>query len=75
MSSLGRSRRYSHNNFIQKIFSDTHAVFLSGKNVQSPSQSSFSMEQVQKQVVSLESSETYLSVAVKYVGMIAEGST
>ena len=33
------------------------------------------MEQLQKQVASLKSSEVYLSIDIKYVGMVTKGST
>ena len=39
-------------------------------NVQRTSESSFLMEKIQKLVVSLESSEVYLSTDIKYVGVI-----
>ena len=44
-------------------------------NVQSATESSFLAEMIQKQIVSLYSSEVYLSVDIKYVGVINEGST
>ena len=44
-------------------------------NVQSASESLFLMEQFQKQVVSLKSSEVYLSIDIKYVGVTTTGST
>ena len=46
-------------------------------NVQSASGNSFSMEQVQKQVVLdrfLKGSEVYFSTDIKYVGVITKGS-
>ena len=44
-------------------------------DVQLASESSFSMEQVHTQVVSLKRSEVYLSIDIKYVGVITKGST
>ena len=44
-------------------------------NEQLVSESSFLTEQIQKQVVSLKSSEMYLSIDIKYVGVITKGST
>ena len=44
-------------------------------NVQSVVESLLSMEQVQKQVVSLKSSEVYLSTDAKYVGVITKGDS
>ena len=35
----------------------------------------FFTEQIQKQVVSLKSSEVYLSIDIKHVGLITRGST
>ena len=39
-------------------------------NIRSVSKSLFLTEQIQKQVVSLNSSDVYLSVDIKYVGVI-----
>ena len=44
-------------------------------NVQLVSESSFLTEQIQKQVVSLKSSEAYLSTDSNYVGVMTKGST
>ena len=44
-------------------------------NVQLTSESLFLMEQIQKQVVSLKSSEVYLSIDINYAGMITKGNT
>ena len=44
-------------------------------NVQSASKSSLWMEQIQQQVVSLKSSEVYLFIDIKYVGMVTKGKT
>ena len=43
-------------------------------NVQLVNESLCSMEQIQKQVVSLNTSEVYLSIDIKYVGVITKGS-
>ena len=44
-------------------------------NVQSVNESSFSTEQIQKQVVSLKSSEVCLSIDTEFVGVIFKGNT
>ena len=44
-------------------------------NIQSASESSFVMVPFQRQVLSVNSSEVYLSIDTKYVGVIANGST
>ena len=44
------------------------------RNVHSEIESLFSMEQFQKQVVSLKSSEVYLFVDIKYVDVMTKGS-
>ena len=44
-------------------------------NVQSVSESKFLTEQIKNQVVSLKSSEMYLSIDTTYVGAITKGST
>ena len=44
-------------------------------NVQSSSESLFSTEHIQKQVVPLKISEVYLSVDIKYVSVTTKGST
>ena len=43
-------------------------------NVQLASESLFLTEQVQKQVVSLKSSEVYLFIDIKFVGVVTKGS-
>ena len=43
-------------------------------NVRSVRESLLSMEQVQKQAESLKSLEVYLSIDIKYVGVITKGS-
>ena len=44
-------------------------------NVLSVSESLFLIEQIQKQVVALICLEGYLSIDIKYVGVITKGST
>ena len=42
--------------------------------VQSASERSFSMKQIQKQIVPLKSSEVYISIDIKFVGVITKDS-
>ena len=44
-------------------------------NVESAGERSFSMEQIQKQVVPLKSSKVYLSTGIKFVGVITKESS
>ena len=44
-------------------------------NAQSASENSFSMEQIQKQLVLLKPPEMYLSINITYVDVIDKGST
>ena len=75
VSSLDGSWRYSHDILFKIIFLTRWWCFSVEMNVQSVSESSFPMEQIQKQVVSLKSSEVYLFTDIKYVGVITKGST
>ena len=73
VSSLDGSCRYVHNIFIKKNFSDMHSFWLE-MIIQSVSESLILTEQI-AQVVSLKSSEVYLSTDIKYVGVITKGNT
>ena len=57
----------------KRIFPTRMWSFLVKMNVQSVSESLFSMEQIQKQVISLKSSEVYLSIDINVCGCDNQG--
>ena len=58
----------------KRVFPTSMQTFME-INVQSVSESLFSVEQIKNQEVSLKSSEVYLSIDIKYMGVVTKGST